>query len=174
MWTTEDHTVAAGHSVTPTSWQTGLEELLGRVAGRFGRVEPRRHAKAFVLGLLADLPRKNCWTIAEHAGQASPDGLQHLLAGAVWDHDKVRDDIRDYLLEHLADPAGVLVVDETGDLKKGTHTVGVQRQYCEDGGARRPRAWSDSRQYRLRASPVICRPGSEAVSRHHRVGVVSL
>src|SRR5215207_3954884 len=104
MWTTEDHTVAAGHSVTPTSWQTALEELLGRVAGRFGRVEPRRHAKAFVLGLLADLPRKNCWTIAEHAGQASPDGLQHLLAGAVWDHDKVRDDVRDWLLEHLADP----------------------------------------------------------------------
>src|SRR5215208_2542777 len=128
MWTTEDHTVAAGHSVTPASWQTGLDELLGRVAGRFARVEPRRRAKAFVLGLLADLPRKNCWTIAEHAGHASPDGLQHLLAGAVWDHDKVRDDIRDYLLEHLADPAGVLVVDETGDLKKGSHTVGVQRQ----------------------------------------------
>jgi len=126
------------------------------------------------LGLLADLPRRNCWTIAEHAGQATPDGLQHLLAGAVWDHDGIRDDIRDYLLEHLADPQAVLVVDETGDLKKGTHTVGVQRQYCEDGGARRPRAWSDSRQYRLRASPVICRPGSEAVSRHHRVGVVSL
>jgi DDE superfamily endonuclease len=134
MWTTEDHTVAAGHSVSPTSWQTGLEELLGRVAGRFGRVEPRRHAKAFVLGLLADLPRKNCWTIAEHAGQASPDSLQHLLAGAVWDHDKVRDDIRDYLLEHLADPAGVLVVDETGDLKKGSHTVGVQRQYTGTAG----------------------------------------
>src|SRR5215217_3089263 len=134
MWTTEEHTVAAGHSVTPTSWQTGLEELLGRVAGRFGRVEPRRHAKAFVLGLLADLPRKNCWTIAEHAGQASPDGLQHLLAGAVWDHDKVRDDIRDYLLEHLADPAGVLVVDETGDLKKGSHTVGVGRQYTGTAG----------------------------------------
>src|SRR5215208_4872274 len=134
MWTTEEHTVAAGHSVTPASWQTGLEELLGRVAGRFGRVEPRRHAKAFVLGLLADLPRKNCWTIAEHAGQASPDGLQHLLAGAVWDHDKVRDDIRDWLLEHLADPAGVLVVDETGDLKKGSHTVGVQRQYTGTAG----------------------------------------
>jgi hypothetical protein len=77
MWTTEDHTVAAGHSVTPTRWQVGLEELLGRVAGRFGRVEPRRHARAFVLGLLADLPRKNCWTIAEHAGQATPDGMQH-------------------------------------------------------------------------------------------------
>jgi SRSO17 transposase len=97
-------------------------------------VEPRRHAKALVLGLLADLPRKNCWTLAEHAGQATPDGLQHLLAGAVWDHDKVRDDIRDWLLEHLADPQAVLVVDETGDLKKGTHTVGVQRQYTGTAG----------------------------------------
>src|SRR6266508_2380643 len=128
--------VAAGHSVEvdPARWQAGLEELLGRVAGRFGRVEPRRHARAFVLGLLADLPRKNCWTIAEHAGDASPDGMQHLLAGAVWDHDAVRDDVRDYLLEHLADPAGVLVVDETGDLKKGRHTVGVARQYTGTAG----------------------------------------
>jgi SRSO17 transposase len=172
--TTKDQTVAAGHSVSPARWQAGLEELLGRVAGRFGRVEPRRHARAFVLGLLADLPRKNCWTIAEHAGDPSPDGMQHLLARAVWDHDAVRDEVRAYVVEHLGDPEAVLVVDETGDLKKGTATVGVQRQYCEDGGARRPRAWSDSRQYRLRASPVICRPGSEAVSRHHRVGVVSL
>jgi hypothetical protein len=131
---TEDHTVAAGHSVTPATWQAGLEELLGRVARRFGRVEPRRHAQAFVLGLLADLPRKNCWTLAEHAGQATPDGLQHLLAGAIWDHDGVHDDVRDYLLEHLADRAAVLVVDETGDLKKGTHTVGVQRQYIGTAG----------------------------------------
>src|SRR6266545_720472 len=109
MWTTEDHTVAAGHSVTPASWRAGLDELLGRVAGRFARVAPRRHARAFVLGLLADLPRKNCWTIAEHAGKATPDGLQHLLAGAVWDHDAVRDDVRDYLVDHLGDPAAVLV-----------------------------------------------------------------
>jgi SRSO17 transposase len=134
MWTTEDHTVAAGHSVTPASWQARLDELLGRVAGRFGRVEPRRHARALVLGLLADLPRKNCWTIAEHAGQASPDGLQHLLAGAVWDEHAVRDDVRDYLVEHLADPEAVLVVDETGDLNKGSHTVGVQRQYTGTAG----------------------------------------
>jgi SRSO17 transposase len=134
MWTTEDHTVAAGHSVTPARWQAGLEELLGRVAGRFGRVEPRRHARAFVLGLLADLPRKNCWTIAEHAGQATPHGLQHLLAGAVSDEHAVRDDVRDYLVEHLADPAAVLVVDEPGDLKKGTATVGVQRQYTGTAG----------------------------------------
>jgi SRSO17 transposase len=87
-----------------------------------------------VLGLLADLPRKNCWTIAEHAGDATPDGMQHLLARAVWDADQVRDDIRDYVVEHLGDPNGVLVVDETGDLKKGTHTVGVQRQYTGTAG----------------------------------------
>jgi hypothetical protein len=87
--TTNDQAVAAGHSVEvdPAHWQAGLEELLGRVAGRFGRVEPRRRARAFVGGLLADLPRKNCWTIAQHAGQTTPDGMQHLLAGAVWDHD---------------------------------------------------------------------------------------
>jgi len=128
--------VAAGHSleVDPARWQAGLEELLGRVAGRFGRVEPRRRARAFVLGLLADLPRKNCWTIAEHAGNPSPDGMQHLLGRAVWDHDGVRDDLRAYLVEYLGDPEAVLVVDETGDLKKGVQSVGVQRQYTGTAG----------------------------------------
>jgi SRSO17 transposase len=128
--------VAAGHSleVDPARWQAGLEELLGRVAGRFGRVEPRRRARAFVCGLLAELPRKNCWTIAEHAGDASPDGMQHLLARAAWDEDGVRDDVRAYVVEHLGDPGAVLVVDETGDLKKGAATVGVQRQYSGTAG----------------------------------------
>src|SRR6266536_2562987 len=82
MWTTEDQTVAAGHSVDdvdPVRWQALLDELLGRVAGRFARADLRRRARAFVRGLLADLPRKNCWTIAEHAGDPSPDGMQHLL-----------------------------------------------------------------------------------------------
>jgi SRSO17 transposase len=89
---------------------------------------------AFVRGLLADLPRKNCWTIAEHAGDASPDGMQHLLARAVWDHNGVRDDVRDYLVEHLGEESAVLVIDETGDLKKGTATAGVQRQYTGTAG----------------------------------------
>lgn len=111
-----------------------LEELLGRVAGRFSRVEPRRRLGGFVLGLLADLPRKNCWTIAEHAGETSPDGMQNLLARAVWDTDGVRDDLRDYVVEYLGDPAAVLVVDETGDVKKGTATVGTQRQYTGTAG----------------------------------------
>jgi SRSO17 transposase len=87
-----------------------------------------------VRGLLADLPSKNCWTIAEHAGDPSPDGMQHLLARAVWDHDKVRDDLHDYVVEHLGEDEAVLVVDETGDLKKGTRAVGVQRQYTGTAG----------------------------------------
>jgi len=128
--------VAAGHSVEvdPARWQELLDELLGRVAGRFARVDLRRRAKAFVRGLLADLPRKNCWTIAEHAGNPNPDGMQHLLSRAVWDHDAVRDDVRAYLVEYLGDPGAVLVVDETGDLKKGTTTVGVKRQYTGTAG----------------------------------------
>ncbi|MEU4303403.1 IS701 family transposase [Kitasatospora aureofaciens] len=107
---------------------------MGRVAGRFSRVEPRRRARAFVLGLLAELPRKNCWTIAEHAGDTSPAGMQHLLSRASWDADQVRNDIRDFVVEHLGDEGAVLVVDETGDLKKGAHTVGVQRQYTGTAG----------------------------------------
>jgi SRSO17 transposase len=132
--TTHDQTMAAGQSVDPARWHTALDALLDRIAGRFVRVETRRRARAFVLGLLADLPRKNCWTIAEHAGDASPYGMQHLLGRAVWDHDQVRDDVRRYVVEHLADPEAVLVVDETGDLKKGIHSAGVQRQYTGTAG----------------------------------------
>ena len=110
------------------------DRLLDRMAGRFVRVETRRRARAFVLGLLADLPRKNCWTIAEHAGDPDPHGMQHLLARASWDTDGVRDDLRDYVVGALGDTDGVLVVDETGDLKKGVHTVGVQRQYTGTAG----------------------------------------
>jgi SRSO17 transposase len=111
-----------------------LDELMARIAGRFARVEPRRRVRAFTLGLLADLPRKNCWSIAEHAGDCTPDGMQHLLAGAVWDADGVRDDVRGYVVEHLGDPGAVLVADETGDVKKGACTAGVQRQYSGTAG----------------------------------------
>jgi len=105
-----------------------------RIAGRFARVEPRRRARAFVLGLLSGLRRKNCWTIAEQAGDATPDGMQHLLAGARWDADAVRDDVRGYVVDHLGSPDAVLVVDETGDVKKGTASAGVQRQYSGTAG----------------------------------------
>jgi SRSO17 transposase len=126
--------VAAGARVDPARWEAGFDELTGRVAGRFARVEPRRRAAAFLRGLLAGLPRTNCWTLAEHAGDASPDGMQHLLARAVWDADAVRDDLRGYVTDHLGDPGAVLVVDETGDVKKGRTTVGVQRQYTGTAG----------------------------------------
>src|SRR6476660_6347976 len=102
--------------------------------GRFPRVETRRRAAAFVRGLLADLPRKNCWTIAEHAGDPDPHGMQHLLARGSWDTDGVREDLRDYVTTGLGDTDAVLIVDETGDLKKGVHTVGVQRQYTGTAG----------------------------------------
>ncbi len=107
---------------------------MSRIAGRFARVEPRLRAKRLVLGLLSDLPRKNCWTIAEWAGEATPHGMQHLLCRAAWDAEAVRDDVREYVVEHLHDEAAVLVVDETGDVKKGTRTVGVQRQYTGTAG----------------------------------------
>ncbi len=88
-----------------------FDELMGRIAGRFARVEPRRRARAFVLGLLSGLRRKNCWTIAEHAGDATPDGMQHLLAAARWDAGAVCDDVREYVVDHLGSPDAVLVVD---------------------------------------------------------------
>ncbi|MEU7278483.1 transposase [Streptomyces sp. NPDC045431] len=95
---------------------------MSRIAGRFARVEPRRRVRDLMLGLLSDLPRKNCWSIAEWAGEDTPDGMQPLLGRARWDADAVRDDVREYVLEHLHDEGAVLVVDETGDVKKGTHT----------------------------------------------------
>src|SRR5215472_10282639 len=118
--TREDRLVAAGPSVGPGRWLGIFDELMTRTGSRFRRVEPRRRARAFVLGLLADLPRKNCWTIAEQAGDGTPDGMQHLLARARWDADGVRDEVRDFVIEHLGDPQAVLVADETGDLKKGS------------------------------------------------------
>jgi SRSO17 transposase len=127
---------AAGSVVDPRVWATQLDAVMGRISGRFARPEAVQHAADLVAGLTSDLERKNCWTIAERAGHASPDGLQHLLARAVWDTDGVRDDLRHYVAERLMVPgeAAVLVVDETGDLKKGTATVGVQRQYTGTAG----------------------------------------
>ena len=120
MRTHDNPAVAAGLSVDPARWREQFDELMGRIAGRFAPVEPRRRARAFVLGLLSGLRRKNCWTIAEQAGDATPDGMQHLLAAARWDASAVRDDVRAYVVEYLGSADAVLVVDETGDLKKGT------------------------------------------------------
>jgi SRSO17 transposase len=92
-----------------------------RAGARFSRVEPRRRARAFVLGLLAELPRKNCWTIAEHAGDRTPDGMQHLLSRARWDADGVRDDVRSYVVEQLgATTPGTASAGHTGDAATST------------------------------------------------------
>jgi SRSO17 transposase len=109
-------------------------ELMFLVAGRFARVEPRRTAREFVLGLLSPVERKNCWWLAEQAGHDDPQAMQRLLRTAVWDADAVRDDLRAFVAAHLGHPAGVLICDETGFLKKGTGSVGVQRQYSGTAG----------------------------------------
>jgi SRSO17 transposase len=116
------------------AWRAGLDDLLALVAGRFPRVEPRLRARAYVRGLLAPLASKNGWTLAEAAGNATPDGMQRLLNRAAWDADGARDDVRGYVARHLGDAGGVLVVDETGFLKKGTRSAGVQRQYSGTAG----------------------------------------
>ena len=116
------------------AWVAGLDDLFALVAGRFGRVEPRRRARAYVRGLLAPLAVKNGWTLAEAAGDATPDGMQRLLNAAAWDADGVRDDVRGYVARHLGSADGVLVVDETGFLKKGARSAGVQRQYSGTAG----------------------------------------
>jgi SRSO17 transposase len=116
-------------------WVAALDELVELISGRFSRVEPRRRVGTYLRGLLAGLERKNGWTLAEHAGAVSPDGMQRLLRTAGWDVDGVRDDVRGYVLEHLGDAAsGVFVIDDTGFIKKGIRSAGVARQYTGTTG----------------------------------------
>ena len=123
----------------PTQQQVkgGADELTvvaERIGPRFARSEPRRRAAGYVRGLLGQAERKNGWQLAEHLGDPTPDGVQHLLARADGDADAVRDDLTAYVAEHLGDLGGVLVVDETGFLKKGTKSAGVARQYSGTAG----------------------------------------
>jgi SRSO17 transposase len=158
-------------------WAAGLEEVHRRIAGAFARAELRARVLAYLRGLLGQLERKNGWTLAEAAGEVSPDGMQRLLRTADWHADAVRDELRSYVVERLG-PGGVLIVDETGFVKKGTRSAGVARQYtgttgkidnCQVGvfcayttGAGRalidrelylPRAWTDDR-HRARAAGI--------------------
>ena len=158
-------------------WAAGLEEVHRRISGAFARAEPRARVLAYLRGLLGQLERKNGWTLAEAAGEVSPDGMQRLLRTADWNADAVRDELREYVVERLG-PGGVLIVDETGFIKKGTRSAGVARQYtgttgkidnCQIGvflayatSAGRalidrelylPRAWTDDRE-RARAAGI--------------------
>jgi SRSO17 transposase len=117
-----------------TGWARGLDEVMDRIAPRFVRAEPRRRALAYLRGLLSPLERKSGWQLAEAAGDATPDGVQEFLSRVCWDAEAVRDDLRRYVVEPLGDPAAVLVLDETGFLKKGDKSAGVQRQYSGTAG----------------------------------------
>jgi SRSO17 transposase len=116
------------------SWATEFDRLCDRIGPRFARPEVRRRAAGFLRGLLGGVDRKNGWQLAEHASETTPDGMQRLLTTARWDADALRDDVCGYVVEQLGDPDGVLVVDETGFLKKGTKSAGVQRQYSGTAG----------------------------------------
>ena len=115
-------------------WAEGIEGIHGCIAGRFHRSEPRRRVLEYLEGLISPVERKNGWQLAERAGDATPDGVQRLLSTYVWDANLVRDDLRAYVVEHLGDTDAVVVVDETGFLKKGDKSVGVQRQYSGAAG----------------------------------------
>ena len=119
---------------TVEGWARDLERLGEWISARFTRAEPRARALAYLKGLMSDIPRKNGWQLAEFAGETTPDGMQRLLSTADWDVNGVRDDLCRYVIETLGTPAGVLVVDESGFLKKGTYSVGVKRQYSGTAG----------------------------------------
>ncbi len=115
-------------------WEQELDRLHTQIAPRFRRAEPRRRSRAYLRALLSSCERKNGWQLAELLGESTPDGVQRLLNTADWDADLVRDDLRAYVVQHLGDPNAVLVIDETGFLKKGQQSVGVKRQYSGTAG----------------------------------------
>ncbi len=115
-------------------WASALEDLVEHLARRFRRVEMRQRALSYLRGLLAPLERKNGWHLAEAAGDRTPDALHDFLGRARWDAEAVRDDLQAYVTQHLGDADGVLVLDETGFLKKGARSVGVKRQYSGTAG----------------------------------------
>jgi SRSO17 transposase len=130
----EDDAVAVPPRLDLAAWRAGFDEVFALIAGRFAQACSRKRARAYLLGLLSRSERKNSWTIAELAGDGTPDGMQRLLNFYSWSADDVRDDLRGYVAAALGDRGGVLVPDETGFLKKGTRSAGVQRQYSGTAG----------------------------------------
>jgi SRSO17 transposase len=130
----EEQAVAVPPRLDLLAWRAGFDEVFARIAGRFAQAWSRKRARAYLLGLLSRSERKNGWTIAEFAGDVRPDGMQRLLNFYSWSADDVRDDLRGYVVAALADDRAVLVADETGFLKKGTKSAGVQRQYSGTAG----------------------------------------
>jgi SRSO17 transposase len=119
---------------TVEEWGGELGVLHNRFRSYFVRSEARDRVIGYIQGLLSEVKRKNGWQVAEQAGESTPDGMQRLLSSAVWRAEAIRDELNDYVIEHLADDEGVLVVDETGFLKQGQHSAGVKRQYSGTAG----------------------------------------
>src|SRR5258706_5219530 len=131
------HITFTGAKTTSTQvvqWAQALTHLHARIASRFARPEPRRRALAYLQGRLRCSERKNGWHLAEQAREAHPYGMQRLLSQAVWDTDGVRDDLRQYALEHLGQEAAMVVIDESSFPKRGKKSAGVQVQYCGTTG----------------------------------------
>lgn len=116
------------------SWSAAFADICQRMSPCFGRSETRQRAQMYLRGLLSPVERKNGWRLAEDAGERTPYAMQYLLDRASWVSDDLRDHLRGYVSDTLGDPEAVLVIDETGFLKKGTKSVGVQRQYSGTAG----------------------------------------
>ena len=133
----EHHSTPVATTTTPTDlvcWVEDLMDLHARIAPRFARPEPRKRSLSYLQGVMSEVPRKNGWQLAEHAREATPYGMQRLLSAAVWDEGLVRDDLRDYVYEHLGTLEGILVIDETSFPKSGDKSAGVKEQYCGTTG----------------------------------------
>lgn len=115
-------------------WIEEVDAAAEMIGPRFGRRDLRAHAGRYLRGLISRVPRKNGWQLAEELGERTPTNLQHFVARSCWDADEVRDDLRNYVVKHLGSKDGVLIIDETGFLKKGTKSVGVKRQYSGTAG----------------------------------------
>src|SRR5579859_165476 len=113
-----------------------LTELVVRIGSHFRRAEVRKRVGCYLQGLLAQVPRKNGWQMAEELGEVNAHGVQRLLEEADWDEEAVRDELRTYVIEQLGEAGGMLVVDETGFVKKGKKSAGVARQYSGTAGRR--------------------------------------
>ena len=143
--------MAAPPNIDLAAWRAGFDDVFARIAGRFAQAASRKRARAYLLGLLSRAERKNGWTIAEFAGDATPDGMQRLLNFYAWSADEVRDDLRDYVTADLGDGRAVLICDETGFLKKGTEVGRGAAAVLRDRGPDREL---------LARSGSVCRVGS--------------
>jgi SRSO17 transposase len=117
-----------------SGWADEIDSVTRLIGTRFSRRDLHAHCKSYLRGLISRVERKNGWQLAEELGEQTPTNLQHFIARSKWDAEDVRDDLRQYAAQHLGSAGGILVVDETGFLKKGTKSVGVKRQYSGTAG----------------------------------------